>query len=419
MIEGRGRRGRRAAGAAALGAALTLGCSSSTLGPLEELPRDLTLAERTVISSANAFGLDLFRRLAADDRDENVFISPLSAYLALGMTANGAAGETLAEMRAALHQTDLGEDEANVAYRGLLDLFLDLDSDVELRIANSIWYRLGLPVSTPFVERSADVFDAEVAALDFEDPRSVDTINDWVSSRTNGRIQDMISSIRPEDVMFLINAIYFKGQWSQAFDRAETQDRAFERLDGTTVQVPTMRRSDFGVLRHQVRDEFEGAELRYGRGAFAMTILLPPPGVAPADLIAGVDDATWSAWMDGFEETSSIDAVVLPKFRLEWEKKLNADLQAMGMSRAFDAFGADFSRIGESGEDLYITEVKQKSFIEVNEEGTEAAAATSVGVGVTSLPPSFVVDRPFLFAIRERFSGTVLFIGQILDPSHG
>lgn len=392
--------------------------SPGALEPLQELPRELTVAEREVVSSSNAFGLELFGRLADEHRDENLVFSPLSAHLALGMTANGANGETLAAMRETLGQGGLSEEEANGAYRGLLDLLPSLDPGVELEIANSIWHRLALPVRPAFVDLSRRTFDAEVRGLDFGDPGAADSINDWVEDRTRGKITDLIDRIRPDEVMFLVNAVYFRGEWRFEFDPDETREAPFRRPDGSSVDVPMMSR-DFAEVRHQRTDAFEAVDLPYGRGAYVMTLLLPAEGTAPADLLDGLDAETWASWMDGFAETRA--RVSLPRFRVEWEKLLNDALKAMGMEVAFDPDRADLLRLVEEGfpENLYISRVKQKAFIEVDEEGTEAAAATSVGVGVTSAPPTFRADRPFLYAIRERFSGTVLFIGQVTDPTAG
>ncbi len=397
---------------------LLVACGSATEPqPLQELPRDLSAAERSLIASGNEFGLALFERLATGSPQENVILSPLSAYLALGMTANGADFETLEAMRAALAQTELSEEEANDAFRDLMELLLGLDEHVEFQLANSIWHRDDFPVRPDFVDLSREYFDAVVEALDFDDPAAAATINAWVEEETRGRIVDLIDEIDPEHVMFLINALYFQGDWQEAFDRDDTRTADFRRLDGSTVPVPLMSRT--GEVRHQVRDGFEAVELLYGRGAFAMTVILPPEGTPPAELVDGLDAPTWDEWMASFEEREV--SVQLPRFRLEWEEMLNDALSAMGMDVAFDRDRADFGRLVEEGAflpgNLYITEVKQKTFIDVNEEGTEAAAATSVGVGITSAPPAFRADRPFLFALRERFSGTVFFLGQVLDPT--
>jgi serpin B len=392
------------------------GTTPADPGPLQSLPRDLTASESELVQSGNAFGLALFRELAAERDGENVIASPLSAYMALGMTLNGADGTTLEEMKQVLHLSDLTEEAANESFLSLITLLRGLDSYVDFEIANSVWYRTGFPASQEFVDSSGQYFDAVVNALDFADPSAPGTINGWVEEQTNGKITELIGQIDPMDVMFLINAIYFKGDWERPFDRDRTRTEHFTLSDGALVDVPMMQGD--GDFLHLETELFQGVDLRYGRSAFSMTVLVPNPGHDLDDLIAALDAETWGTWVEAFAEHRIM--LGLPRFRLEWEETLNNPLQAMGMVDAFDPGRANFSRLVEQGAvlpgNLYVTEVKQKTFIDVNEEGTEAAAATSVGVGVTSLPPMVRADRPFLFAIRERFSGTVLFIGAVENP---
>lgn len=407
-------------------AALSTACSGA-LGPgetgeapepFDRLPRDLSTAEAAISSAANAFGLELYRRLAEEDPEGSLVFSPLSVHLALGMTANGATGTSLAEMRATLGQGDLTEAEANAAYRDLLDLLLDLDPSVELGIANAIFHRPELAVLPDFLELSRGIFDAEVTALDFNDPAAPDVINRWVEEETNGRIEDLVQRIPASWVMALLNAIYFKGSWTERFDPSATSVEDFVRLDGSRVRVDLMHHSlqaaRDGDIRYLSRPEFEAVELPYGRGAFVMTVLLPPEGVAPSELLASADAETWDAWMAELAQGGAVETY-LPRFEIEWEKPLDPELQAMGMRAPY---AGGFGRLVEGGDGLFIDEVRQKAWIEVNEEGTEAAAATIVGVAVCACPPPvFRADRPFLFAIRERFSGTILFMGQVLDPT--
>lgn len=409
-----------------MAAGLTLGslagCGTSPAGteplePLQSLPRDLSAAEAELIRSSNEFGLPLFRRLAADRNGENVIASPLSAYFALGMALNGAAGTTRTAMEDVLDLSGLSEEEANAAFQSLIELLLELDDSVEFRIANSVWIRDGFPAGETFLQTTGDYFDARVEELDFDDPEAPSTINGWVEESTNGKIEELIESIDPAEVMFLINAIYFNGDWREPFDPELTQTADFRLADGSTVDVPMM--SAEGRYLYQATELFQAVDLRYGRTAYSMTVLVPADGRGLDDVIAELDAESWDAWMEGFSETRI--ALGLPRFRLTWGKTLNDALEAMGMEVAFAPFEADFGRLVDPEAvlpgNLYLTEVKQKTFIDVNEEGTEAAAATSVGVGVTSVPPTFRADRPFLFAIRERFSGTVLFIGAVEDPT--
>jgi serpin B len=212
--------------------------------------------------------------------------------------------------------------------------------------------------------------------------------------------------------MYLINAIYFKGTWKHQFDRRQTRDAPFTRADGTRQTVKMMQRG--GPVRHYRDAQLEALDLPYGREAFAMTILLPRPGADLDSLVATLDETRWKQITDGFVDRE-LD-VNLPRFRLEYEQMLNNGLKALGMNTPFRPGGADFTGMSSRGRDLFISNVKQKTYVDVNEEGTEAAAATSVEIRVVSLPPSFTVDRPFIVAIRERFSGTILFLGKITAP---
>ena len=378
---------------------------------LEALPRSLTAAESRLIAAGNEFGFSLFREARAAAPDGNVFLSPTSASMALGMTLNGAATTTLDSMRLALRLGDASQADVNEGFRSLIDLLRGLDNSSRFEIANSIWAQAGMAFSPSFLDAGRTGFDAEVRALDFASPAALPTINDWVKQKTGGKIPTILDQIAANEVMFLINAIYFKGSWRVAFDPARTRAAAFHAADGTTQNVPTMILEP-SRLRHGWTADAEVVELLYGNGAFAMTIVLPRPGKTLGDLVAGLDTARWAEWTGAAHEAEI--GLTLPRFRLEYQRKLNDDLSALGMRIAFDNQRADFTRMADvAPERLYLTKVIQKTFVDVNEEGTEAAAATSVGVGLTSLPMTVAVDRPFLFAIRERLSGTILFLGQV------
>ncbi len=330
--------------------------------------------------------------------------------MALGMTLNGANGQTYDDMRNALRLSDLTEAEINSGYRDLIALLGSLDSRTEMRIANSLWAHAGLPLEEAFATTGRTFFDAEVTTLDFGSPDAVPTINTWVSDKTNGRIPRLLDDIASDEVLFLINAIYFKGKWRSAFDRKDTRSEPFHGADGQDRTVQLMHQED--TLRYHETEDFQAVDLLYGNGAFAMTVLLPTAGRTPGGVLAGLDPAGWRQITESFR-TAEVN-LTLPRFRLEYGRRLNDDLMALGMGIAFDDMRADLYRIADvRPERLYITRVDQKTFVEVNEEGTEAAAATAVGVGTTSAPlvVEMRVDRPFVFAIRERLSGTVLFLG--------
>jgi serine protease inhibitor len=403
-------------------AAASSGCDS-LFGPkpdnslMRGLPRALSVEEHAVIQASNTFAFDILRETVRQQPADNVFLSPLSASLALGMTMNGARGTTQDGMRSVLGFGDMEMARVNEAYRALIDLLVRLDRDVDIRIANSIWARQGFPFHEEFYDTARRYFDAEVSTLDFARPDAAATINGWVAQKTGDRIKEIVEApIPPGVVMYLINAVFFKGDWRVRFQRDLTADAPFRRPDGSHTTVPLMQQRAELLHHHDAAAAVDVVELLYGRGAFAMTIVLPAAGVEVDDVIADLDAAQWRTWLDGLQERQLQFA--MPRFRLEYETLMNEPLVTLGMDVAFGrAPGTDFRGLSPLGLELFITNVRQKTFVDVNEEGTEAAAATSVEIGRTSGPPSVTVDRPFLLAIRERFSGTILFIGKVGDPA--
>ena len=387
----------------------------TTIPAIEELPRALSIAEQRLVDASNEFAFGVFREIDAQDDPGNRFISPLSMSMALGMTYNGAAANTAAQMADVLGLDELTVQEANEAYRDLIDLLLDLDGRVEMGIANSIWHRTDVTVERAFLDTNREYFDARVSALDFGDPGASQIINDWVKDQTRGRIEKIVPDDIAGFVMFLINAVYFKADWTTQFDKSRTRDEPFTLPDGTTRNVPMMYhgRAEETTFRVTTGDGASVIDLPYGGDAFTMTLVLPDPGTSVDDLVGDLDEARWNAWIGALTEQRV--HVVLPRFELEYEIELKSVLEAMGMTDAFAPGRADFSRM-RSGGGLWIDHVKHKTFVKVDEEGTEAAAVTSVAI-VESAPPTLRFDRPFVLAIRERFSGTILFLGKIVDPS--
>ena len=413
-----GARGRRLAMPVALLLSSSAGCG--LLGPdveeITQLPRALTAGEVKVIRASNGFAFDLLAQ--ANRANDNLFLSPLSASMALGMTMNGADGETWSQMRDVLGFESLAEEEINASYKSLVELLVGLDRTVETVIANSVWTRRGFPVYPDFLNTVREDFGAEVAELDFASPSASGRINGWVEDATRGRIEDMVPDVIPRDVvMYLLNAIYFKGSWTLQFDPSHTRTEPFHLDDGSTQTVPLMTLE--GTLPYQSNSRFQAVDLPYGGRAFTMTVLLPWQGVSVDTLAAKLDAGQWEDIADGFRDTTDV-RLFLPRFRMSHERTLNDDLKALGMVDAFYEGLADFTRLSPvaSINPLFISEVKQKSWVDVNEEGTEAAASTSVAVSVTSgsVPRVVRADRPFLFFIRERLSGTILFAGKFASP---
>ena len=377
--------------------------------PIDSLPRQLSVGEAKLITSSNAFAFDLLAAVNSADRAGNVFISPLSASMALGMTMNGAAGSTYDAMHSTLRFGDLARADVNESYKSLIALLRGIDNTTKFAIANSIWYDQSWPFRQEFLSESQSYFDAEVKGLDLKKPSSADVINDWVSKATSKKIPTIIDDFDGDEVMFLINAIYFKGIWQNQFDKSKTTSAPFHALDGTTPSVQLM--SQTGQFRHGMGTRYGAIDLPYGNSSLTIMIVVPNQGVDINSFTENLTEEKWRA-IDAAMTKSEV-GIEFPKFRLEWKKNLNDQLKALGMSVAFDDINADFSRMSSSSTPLVISDVIQKTFVDVDEEGTEAAAATSVGVVPTSAPQLIRVDRPFIFAIRERLSGSILFIGKI------
>ncbi len=395
---------------------LSLHCEkdfSSTSIPKSEIP-EFTDLEKAQTESSNKFGLKLFQKMVEVEPDTNIFISPFSISMALGMTYNGAAATTEQTMRQTLEYGDLSSDDINTAYKNLMSILTQLDPEVIFEIANSIWIRQEFEVLPSFIDVNQTYFDAEVNALDFNSPQAVETINGWVKEKTHEKIKKIINHIDPWEVLFLINAIYFKGTWTYQFDPELTFDDQFRLPDDTFVSCKMMQQeNNFQYLNNET---FEAVDLPYGNEKFSMAIILPHNGKSLDSLIAEVTPEKWAQWMGQFSETQL--TLQMPKFKIEYELKLNDVLIALGMGIAFSD-EADFSGINPD-RDLFITQVKHKTFVEVDEEGTEAAAVTIVGVGFTSVGGhTMQVDRPFLCVIHEKEAGTILFIGKIVHPRMG
>jgi serine protease inhibitor len=411
------------------GVAISLGsCDSPTASAADaapelitELPRALTQGEIEAVSASNDFSFRLLSEVRGDATSgANVFLSPFSVSVTLGMAANGARDGTLEEIQAALGLEHLTRQEMNEAYQGLHDLLGSLDPRVALTVANSAWLRDGFPFRPGFVERLETYFHADGRPLDVFDPASVDIVNGWVSDRTNGRIVDIVDRIDRDDVLLLINAVHFDGQWRSRFERSQNRHLPFYREDGSTVRRLFMWQEE----KEARWGQGEGvviADLPYGGGAFSMTVVLP----MSSSLTELLDELTlerWNRWMMAMDLFGGMGTmpVGLPRFELEWGAALDGVLDRMGMTLAFDRYQADFRDMHTAPEQVYIDRVVHRSLLRVDEEGTEAAGVTVAVAqflnGVPIEPTPLVVDRPFLVAIRERLSGVILFLGAVYDP---
>ena len=396
---------------------ILLNCGDQSPSPISDGPPQLSEAEQHLVNSQNIFGLKLFREIVAEEADGvNIFVSPLSVSMALGMTANGARGTTLEAMINTLEFSGLTMGEMNSSYRSIIDLLTGLDPETVFSIANSIWYREGHIFKQEFFDTCATYFDAVVRALDFSDDAAVDTMNAWVEDKTNGKIDEVLEPPIPSDVvMYLINAIYFLGTWAYEFDPALTSEALFYLSDGSSVICDMMQQpgdEEESEYRYYSNDEFQAIDLPYGDGWFSMTVLLPGVGVDIDSLISEFTPENWDTWMASFEEKDG--RIYLPKFEIGYYLLMNDVLGSLGMGVAFDPENADFTGMRDEGQ-LWISRVIHKTYVRVDEEGTEAAAVTVVEM--PGRPPFRMrVDRPFIFAVREKHSGTVLFLGKIVNP---
>ncbi len=394
------------------------GCSDSIgpgdgddVVPITQLPRALTAAESQLIARTSEFGLELMSRTLARDTRPNIVLSPLSASMALGMTLNGAETTTFEAMRSTLGFDDMTQSDINAAYAGLIELLRGLDPAVDFSIGNAIFANEGFPFHQTFFDAVSTSFDAQVETRSFADAATLDAINGWADSATDGMIPRVLNELDPNLVMLLMNAIAFDGAWTESFDPDETRTRSFQRDAGGPVEVDMMNASD-AEYPIAFGNGWSAVELPYGGGAYGMVVVVPAGDVR--DLVSGWGPSDWDALLASLS-VQEVDLVAVPRFKLAYDAFLNPVLDEMGMGEAFRR-GADFSALSPRGNELCIDFVRQKTFIEVDEVGTRAAAVTTVGVGATSFT-GVVADRPFFFALRERLSGTLLFTGVIGDPT--
>jgi len=368
-----------------------------------------------LISAGSEFGLDLFRNvLGSEDCPENIMISPMSVAIALGMTYNGAEGDTKTAFENTLRHQGLSREEINDIYKALIDYLLKADRKVIFEIANSIWYRQDFNVLQSFTDVNSEYYYAEVRALDFNNANAVRIINDWAALKTHDKIKDVLDYIPGDAVMYLINALYFNGMWKYRFDEENTFAGSFHG-ENDEVQVNYMKNES--TYNYFENDLLSAIELPYGNGNFVMHVFLPKVSKSVEELTEEITPENWSVWMGSFTLREEVE-VQLPKFKYEYKTLLNDPLTQMGLGNAFSG-QADFSGIS-TDYDLYISRVIHKTFIDVNEKGTEAAAVTVVEIRYTSVPEKtrFIADRPFIYAISEKNTGALLFMGKVGNPQY-
>ena len=396
---------------------LFFACNSDSEGDInheiQEDAKPIELRLMAKVETDNDFALDLLKATYKFDDKDNIFISPLSVSMALSMTLNGAKGATLDEMKEALRAKGYSANEINEYNKSLKKALLEVDNSTEIAIANSIWYRNSYTVKNDFITVNKDNYDAEIKAIDFNSPNAVTQINGWCAEHTKDKITEIIQEISSDEIMYLINAIYFKGIWKSRFDKKNTnKEDFFSENKSSSGKVDMMNQT--GAFDYFADDNCQYIRLPYGNKAFSMVVILPDEVKTVNDIISNLDSEQWNNAMENMREHEV--NLSFPRFKTECEYKMRKSiLPEMGMITPFIGGLADFSGIMDIS--IYISQVIHKTFVEVNEEGTEAAAVTAVIMkGYSMLPTksiNFKVNKPFVFAIRENSTGVILFIGKM------
>jgi serine protease inhibitor len=384
-----------------------------------ESSNDKPSAATIRISQANThFAFKMLQQIGKTGAASNFFFSPASIEWCLGMALNGAGGATRDEMNAALETRGIQLNDFNHAIADWEKSWTSIDPKVQLEIANSVWARKGITLQPDYLGSIKDYFDAQASSLDFNDPRSIGLINGWVQNKTHNKINKIVDQINSDSVLFLLNAIYFNGKWTNAFDAAKTKQETFTTITGAANQVQMMRQR--GTFEYFENEDFQAIRLPYGNRRFTMDVFLPSTKMQGSSFLNLAQIQNWNAWVSQFSEADG--EIALPRFRVEFETSLNSALKALGMKAAFDPNQADFSNMVQNSPQTFISDVKHKAFAEVTEEGTEAAAVTSTEVRAVSMiipskPFTMVVNRPFFFVIEDTVTHSLLFVGWIVSPA--
>lgn len=392
---------------------------SEEFKPAEANLRTLATYEKELANSGSKFALDLFAQL--NDPDEpNQFYSPYSIHQALSMTMNGNEGEVLKEFKNLLRYEGMSMEDANRASKELTEFLLQVDPKVKLAIANAIWYKQEYDVQVPFKNTAREYYNAEIAGLDMLNPNSVNIINNWIAQKTNNLIQDMLDGIASNAVMYLVNAIYFKADWKFQFDASKTKKENFYPNSGNPVIVDMMDLDKPSAFRSYFGDGYHYFEIPYSTGQYSMGILYNPQG--DLDQISQyLNLGNIEMWREKAQERNFI--LKMPKFRMKYKMaNMRDDLMDMGLVKPFSFHPDNFTKLfSNPTNDLKISRVIHDAMIEVDEKGSEAAAATIVEVvelaSMPSGPSILVLDKPFIFFIQEKHSGAILFMGKLGDPS--
>lgn len=391
-----------------------VGCQQEKIDPEETLElRELSMLEQEVVTTSNDFAFHIFAEVNRETPKANLFISPFSISMALGMALNGAADSTLKAIQHTLGENDLVPVEINKGYNELSTLLKSIDNRVNYSNSSALWYRQQLQANNLFKDISAAYYEAWVEGIDFEHPKSVTWVNKWVENQTDSKVKVMMEEIQPENQMFFTNAVYFKADWAQAFDKSLTAKAPFYQPDGTSVQANMMFANDAEVLFYQDVEKTM-IDLPYGNKQYSMVILLPREGYSMDDLIDGLNAETMNTYYAS-ADTLMLD-LRLPKFNITSKLELEPVLTAMGMGVAFGE-DANFSNLFENEGNVPLRQMIHHTYVEVHEDGTEAGASTVSG-SISNTPlPTISVDQPFLFFIREKHTQAILFVGKLINPA--
>ena len=376
------------------------------------------IREKSIIAyDNNVFAFKLFKEINSEDNAKNLFISPFSVSIALGMTNNGAVGTTRDAMFKTLEQNGMTIDSINNMYLGLQNTVAGLDQAVQFNIANSIWYKNTFTFEPTFFDICSKYFNSAATPLDFNNPASVDIINNWISNKTNGTIQNVIASIDPSTIMFIINALYFKAPWTVKFDSTKSYIGDFYKTTDASIKCKMMLKGD--SLMCYENSEFQLAELPYGNSSYSMLVFLPKSGQNIDNFISEMNEGNWYNWINGLQLNKAI--LTMPKFKFEYKNSLKQSLTTLGMGNAFDK-SADFTNLSKLP-GVYIGDVIHQAHIDVSEDGTVASAVTVVDIrnGTTSehTPENvfiITIDHPFVFVIMDKFTKSIEFMGKVLEP---
>ena len=401
---------------------ISAGCGDRfDLGMTDNKQAELDTVDPNLVRANTMFGFRLLNELRKTDQANNTLLSPYSLSVALAMARNGAGGATEQAIISALQLQSLDPDSININYVSLQRALQAPDSKVELEIANALWAADDIEFDPGFLDRNDQFLDTQIATLDFTEPANVSTINDSINASTGGAIPSIVPAIDPQTIACLISGIYFKGSWQEEFDTSQTLDEPFHLANGSEKQIPMMRRTD--GYPYYAGDQFQAVSLPYGEGQMGMYIFLPNPDTDLNTFLDRLNVEDWESWMSQFfpREVS----LVVPKFKLEYSVELRSALEQLAMGIAFDEDRADFSRMTTSSVPVFISYLTHRAVVEVNEEGTEAATgslivfdAEATTAAAESVPPiPFIVNRPFFLAIRDNQTGTVLFMGIVMDPT--